>query len=176
MKIPVCGSCRRPRPSVLGELRRQQRLRPLAPGLWRRPDSAAYGPGSSVFTIRAKKVGHGSRLGFPGRRPPRDPTTSANVARALQVLLPGEDHPAGRICSPVRGWRHVNLRPTGGGGRAPSRPEENFATAICFLMEWCVKSLRTDGQADDRTRWQKRRRGRRREAPILIGALSCVEE
>ena len=32
----------------------QQRPRPLAPGLSRRPSSAAYGPGPSVFTIRAK--------------------------------------------------------------------------------------------------------------------------
>jgi len=27
------------------------------------------------------------------------------------------------------------------------------------LMEWCVKSPRTDGVADDRTRWPKRRWG-----------------
>ncbi len=50
-------------------------------------------------------------------------------------------------------------RPTGGGGRAPIRPEENFATALYFLMEWCVKSPRTDGVADDRTRWPKHRWG-----------------
>src|SRR3972149_3657110 len=43
--------------------------------------------------------------------------------------------------------------PTGGGGRDPSRPKENFATAPSFLMKWCVKSPRTDGVADDRTRW-----------------------
>jgi hypothetical protein len=49
--------------------------------------------------------------------------------------------------------------PTGGGGRAPIRPEENFATALYFLMEWCVKSPRTDGVADDRTRWRRRRWG-----------------
>ena len=49
--------------------------------------------------------------------------------------------------------------PTGGGGRAPIRPEENFATALYLLMEWCVKSPRTDGVADDRTRWPKRRWG-----------------
>src|SRR3972149_377891 len=43
--------------------------------------------------------------------------------------------------------------PTGGGGRDPSRPKENFATAPSFLMKRCVKSPRTDGVADDRTRW-----------------------
>ena len=32
-----------------------QRPRPLAPGLSRRPSSAAYGPGPSVFTIRANR-------------------------------------------------------------------------------------------------------------------------
>jgi len=36
--------------------RKQQHPRPLAPGLSRRPCSAAYGPGPSVFTIRAKKM------------------------------------------------------------------------------------------------------------------------
>jgi len=34
-----------------------QRPRSLAPGLLRRPYAAAYGPGPSVFTIRARKVG-----------------------------------------------------------------------------------------------------------------------
>ena len=34
----------------------QQRPRP-APGLSRRPCAAAYGPGPSVFTIRARKAG-----------------------------------------------------------------------------------------------------------------------
>ena len=50
-------------------------------------------------------------------------------------------------------------RPRGGGGRAPIRPEENFATAFPPPdgMGWCVKSPRTDGVADDRTRWPKHR-------------------
>ena len=33
-----------------------------------------------------KEVGHGSRLGFPGRRLPRGPPAPGNVARGLQVL------------------------------------------------------------------------------------------
>jgi len=36
--------------------RRQQHPRPLAPGLSRRPCSAAHGPGPSVFPLRAKKA------------------------------------------------------------------------------------------------------------------------
>jgi len=65
---------------------KKQHLRPLAPRLSRRPYGAAYGLGPSVFTMRAKEVGHGSRLGFPGRRPPWGPAAFANVARDLQVL------------------------------------------------------------------------------------------
>ncbi len=64
-----------------------QRPRPLAPRLSRRPSATAYGLGPSVFTIRAKEVGHGSCLGFPGRRSPGDPAASANVARGLQAPL-----------------------------------------------------------------------------------------
>jgi len=32
-----------------------------------------------------------ARLGFPGRRSPRDPAASANVARGLQAQLPWRD-------------------------------------------------------------------------------------
>src|SRR3989304_5206323 len=63
------------------------------------------------------------------------------------------------VRDPGTGGRRPLDRPTGGGGRAPIRPEENFATALYLLMEWCVKSPRTDGVADDRTRWPKRRWG-----------------
>ena len=42
----------------------QQHPRPLALGLSRRPSSTAYGPGPSVFTIRAKEVWHGSGKGL----------------------------------------------------------------------------------------------------------------
>ena len=37
--------------------KKEQHPRPLAPGLSRRPYSAAYGLGPSVFTIRATKSG-----------------------------------------------------------------------------------------------------------------------
>ena len=42
----------------------QQHPRPLARGLSRRPCSAAYGLGPSVFTLRAKEVWHGSGKGL----------------------------------------------------------------------------------------------------------------
>jgi len=76
----------RPQGALSALTRCSQHPRPLAPGLPRRPCAAAYGLGPSVFTMRAKEVGHGSRLGFPGRRPPGDPAAFANVARDLQVL------------------------------------------------------------------------------------------
>ncbi len=139
MKTAARGSCRRLRPSVLGEFTRQQHLRPLTPGLSRRPCSVRRH--SDFRQCRSGLAGAVAVAGSPGR--------TQTSFRLPQDLLP----------SPVWGWRYVDIRPTGGGGWAPSRPEENFATAICFLMEWCVKSLRTDGLADDRTRWPKRRRG-----------------
>ncbi len=43
-----------------------------------------------------KDHAHGSCLGFPGRRQPRGPAAPGNVARDLQVLLPGKNHPAPR--------------------------------------------------------------------------------
>jgi hypothetical protein len=162
------GSCRRPRPPVLGELTRQQHPRPLAPGLSRRPCSAAYGLGPSMFTIRATKAGTGraSVSQAVARRgtPPLPPMSLGACRRCCHGGTPwpnANQFPpfSGSAPRADSGWRYVDIRPTGGGGRAPSRPEENFATAICFLMEWCVKSLRTDGLADDRTRWPKRRRG-----------------
>ncbi len=48
-------------------------------------------PGSLRVHDPCKEGGHGSRLGFPGRRSPRDPAASANVARGLQTQLPWRD-------------------------------------------------------------------------------------
>jgi len=48
-------------------------------------------PGSLRVHDPCKEGGHGSRLGFPGRRAPRGPAASANVARGLQALLPWRD-------------------------------------------------------------------------------------
>ena len=49
--------------------------------------------------------GHGSCLGFPGRRQPRGPAASGNVARGLQVLSSGEEGSASlagsRVAAPV---------------------------------------------------------------------------
>jgi len=156
-----------------------RRTAPLAPrsGPPAATLSGGLRPGSLRVHDPCKQDGHGSRLGFPGRRLPRDPAASANVARDLQVL-PKQDGSLGRargagpgpggtwfVRDPGMGSRTGTVgrgpldRPTGGGGRAPIRPEENFATALYFLMGWCVKSPRTDGVADDRTRWPKRRQG-----------------
>jgi hypothetical protein len=91
----------------------------------------------------------------------------AGAAQASKTGLCGRARGAGP--GPGGTWfaagRGPPDRPTGGGGRAPIRPEENFATALYFLMEWCVKSPRTDGVADDRTRWRRRRWGGRSAAP-----------
>jgi hypothetical protein len=52
-------------------------------------------PGSLRVHAPCKNDGHGSRLGFPGRRQPRGPAPFVNVARGLQVLLPaGRRDPA----------------------------------------------------------------------------------
>ena len=48
-------------------------------------------PGSLRVHDACKQEGHGSRLGFPSRRRPRDHGASANVARGLQGLLPWRD-------------------------------------------------------------------------------------
>jgi len=59
----------------------QQHPRPLAPGLSRRPCSAAYGLGPSVFTLRAKKAGTAR-----GK-------ASASLAKQLErVARPGVSH------------------------------------------------------------------------------------
>ena len=56
-------------------------------------------PGSLRVHDPCNEGGHGSRLGFPGRRLPRDPAAPGNVAQGLHVLrmlnkpqnrLPGE--------------------------------------------------------------------------------------
>ncbi len=135
--------------------------------------SGGLRPGSLRLHAPCKEARHGSRLGFPGRRLPRGPAAPGNVGRGTQVL-PKNKFPRRRIAGVFRRARGAGPgpggtwfaagrgpldRPTGGGGRAPIRPEENFATALYFLMGWCVKSPRTDGVADDRTRWPKRRWG-----------------
>jgi len=58
-------------------------------------------PGSLRVHAPCKKAGHGSRLGFPGRRPPRGPAASAHGARGLQALLP-EGDPGQRVAEAGR--------------------------------------------------------------------------
>ncbi len=115
--------------------------------------SPPCGPGPSVFTAHAKKgMGRASVSRASGRRgAPPLPAMSLGACTCRSAGRQGRDELARKAES--AGRRTIGLRPTGGGGRAPIRPEENFATAVYFLMEWCVKSPRTDGVADDRTRW-----------------------
>ena len=55
---PARGAARgRPKWVCVRPRKKEQHLRPLAPGLPRRPCSAACGPGPSVFTIRARRSG-----------------------------------------------------------------------------------------------------------------------
>src|SRR3970282_72276 len=64
--------------------KQHQHPRPLAPGLSRRPCSAAYGPGPSVFTIRATKAGTDRAAGshaVPGGGPPPLPPMSLGACR-----------------------------------------------------------------------------------------------
>ena len=67
---------------------REERAAPSAPRSG--PPAATLFGGLRPRSLRVhdpcKEVGHGSRLGFPGRRPPRDPAAPGNVARDLQVL------------------------------------------------------------------------------------------
>jgi len=104
----------------------------------------------------------GSR-GDPGRRltiwvPPCSRSVKrdeARIAPRFPSPSPAEGPRRFRKCrsGPAGAVAVAGPWPTGGGGRDPSRPKENFATAPSFLMKWCVKSPRTDGVADDRTRW-----------------------
>ena len=48
--------------------------------------SGGLRPGSLRVHDPCKQEGHGSRLGFPGRRPPRGPAAPGDVPRGLQVL------------------------------------------------------------------------------------------
>ena len=67
---------------------REKRAAPSAPRS--RPPAATLSGGLRPGSLRVhdpcKEARHGSRLGVPGRRLPRDPAASAKVARGLQVL------------------------------------------------------------------------------------------
>jgi len=65
-------------------------------------------PGSLRVHGPCKETTHGSRLGFPGRRPPRGPAAPGNVARGLNV--PPEERKKGEpqiSGTPFLGWAHV---------------------------------------------------------------------
>ena len=95
----------------------QQRPRPLAPGLSRRPCSAAYGPGPAVFTIRARKAGtdRASVSQAVARRgtPPLPPMSLGTCRRCCRGGTPAERKPVSaflRICFPSR-HPHSSLIP-----------------------------------------------------------------
>ncbi len=87
----------------------QQHLQPLAPGLSRRPCSAAYGLGPSVFTIRARKAGtdRASVSQAVARRgtPPLSPMSLGAYRRCCPGGTPAGRKPVPaflRICFPRR--------------------------------------------------------------------------
>jgi len=74
-----------------GPDRHCRKMRGAAPSAPRSRPSAAtpiggLRPGSLRVHAPCKETTHGSRLGFPGRRPPRGPAALGDVARSLQVL------------------------------------------------------------------------------------------
>ena len=82
-------------------------------------------PGSLRVHAPCKETGHGSRLGFPGRRTPGGPAASGNVARGLHVPLRGKPRERRvreerRICrtpddrTSANGWRRPGTQPPGG--------------------------------------------------------------
>ncbi len=75
-------------------------------------------PGSLRVHDPCKDDEHGSRLGFPGRRQPRGPAASGNVARDLQVLLLGEGGSASLAGSGV-------APPVGLTTRIPASPKDS---------------------------------------------------
>ena len=116
--------CRRPLPcgrrwsvvgfrsSVIGRRSspRQQHLRPLAPGLPRRPWAAAYGLGPSVFTIRARRSGTDrasvSQAAVLRGAPPLPPMSLGTCRCCLSKQ--------GRGCREGNGWRRPGAHPPGG--------------------------------------------------------------
>ena len=73
-------------------------------------------PGSLRVHNPRNEDGHGSRLGFPGRRPPGDPAAPGNVARGVPVL----PKQARRVSSGGRG--ELGLDPAEPGLRAAGVP------------------------------------------------------
>jgi len=67
-----------------------------------------------------------ARLGFPGRRSPRDPAACANVARGLQAVLPWRD--PGRRKPDVVYLGRNPLLALGDIGRRTSDPELRTVT------------------------------------------------
>jgi hypothetical protein len=136
-------------------------------------------PGSLRVPAPCRDPGHGSRLGFPGRRLPRGPAASGDVAPDLRVLsLRRERDPSQRVAEaearlPAGEFRNrqfyfqsyfsINgaliLRGQAGEvsdrTRGP-RPGGEMRHRQWFFplmrMRWCVSSPRTDGHAADRTR------------------------
>ncbi len=106
--------------------------------------SGGLRPGSLRVHDPCRESGHGSRLGFPGRRPPRDPTASANVARGLQALLPWRDPLAER--KPVSAFLRICFprRLAGGGGRGPAARRRISQPIV--PNKWRINSPRTDGR------------------------------
>jgi hypothetical protein len=110
---------------------REKRAAPSAPRSWALAATlfGSLRPGSFRVHDPCNEMRHGSRLGFPGRRPPRGPATSANVARDLQVL----PQQARRVSAEGRG--ELGLDPAEPGLRRPgSRRRSGAQVGVAILL------------------------------------------
>jgi len=98
-------------------------------------------PGSLRVHDLCKEARHGSRLGVPGRRPPRGPAAPGNVARALQVLpkqarrVPSEGRGEMGLDPAEPGLRPAGVPPpersAGGGGRPAAPRSARRGSTVC---------------------------------------------
>jgi len=154
----------------------QQRPRPIAPGLSRRPCAAAYGPGPSVFTIRARKTDTDRASVSQAVALRGDPAASANQCRsgpvgAVTVAHPGPTQASFRrlqdlLPSPARNGRRplapiVPPKGHGGdgtpkrGGRRP-RPDAGEETEDARRFVGGGRGAGSAPSAEDQGRLQRR--------------------
>ena len=104
--------------------------------------SGGLRPGSLRVHDPCKQEGHGSRLGFPGRRRPRVPAAPGNVARDLQVLPRQAEFGRARGAGPGPGGTWF------AGGRGPAaEAERRWGWPSCCPT---IRSARKDEVAPDR--------------------------
>jgi hypothetical protein len=110
----------------------QQHPRPLAPGLSRRPCAAAYGPGPSVFTIRARRAGtHRASVSQAVARRGTPPLPPMSLGACRRCCRGGT--PAG--CKSVSPFLGLPPRPskTGKGSGARTLPGRDEAQDLVIV-------------------------------------------